>query len=130
MSHGGTDDQPCPVWCTTEAQHLTFLMRHGMDDYWHEGVEHPHDTLDTDHNWIPQDLQVRLGQQERVDEHGHQRHPTYVDCGGGAGTFLSWRYRQKLRALCGRKSVLAEATTGSSPSVYSGSFTRMRSWPR
>jgi len=22
------------------------------------------------------------GQQERVDEHGHQRHPTYVDCGG------------------------------------------------
>jgi len=82
VSHGRTNEQPCPAWCTTGAQHLAFLMRHGMDDYWHAGVEHPHTTLDTDHNWHPQDLQVRLGQQEHADERGHQRHPIYVDCGG------------------------------------------------
>ena len=48
----------------------------------HEGVEHPHATLDTDHNWHPQDLQVRFGQREHGDEHGHQCYPIYVDCGG------------------------------------------------
>jgi len=56
VSHGRTNEQPCPAWCTTGARHLEFLMKHGMDSYWHEGVEHPHTTLDTDHNRHPQDL--------------------------------------------------------------------------
>ena len=75
-------EHPCPSWCTTGAQHLAFRGGHGMDDYWHEGVEYPQATLDVDHNWHPIDLQVRLGQREHDDEHGHQLHPVYVDCGG------------------------------------------------
>ena len=80
--HAGNQEQPCPPWCVTGAQHLAFRMRHGMDDYWHEGVEYPQPTLDTDHNLHPVDLQLRLGQREHDDEHGHQLHPVYVDCGG------------------------------------------------
>jgi hypothetical protein len=78
----GVEGRSCPPWCTTGAQHLAFRLGHGMDDYWHEGVEYPHPTLDTDHNWHPIDLQLRLGQREHDDEHGHLRHPVYVDCGG------------------------------------------------
>lgn len=81
-SYGWADEQPCPAWCTTGAQHLTTRLRHRMDDWWHEGVEHDHATLDTDHNWHPIDLPVHLGQQERENEHGRQLHPVYVDCGG------------------------------------------------
>lgn len=49
-AHSWTDDQPCPPWCTRGAEHLTKRLRHRMDDYWHEGVEHPHRTLDTTHS--------------------------------------------------------------------------------
>lgn len=80
-THHG-EDQTCPPWCTTGARHLAFRLRHGMDDYWHEGVEHPHTTLDTDHNWNPADLQVRLGQREHDDTRGHHRYPVHIDCGG------------------------------------------------
>ena len=77
-----SEDQPCPSWCVTGADHLTALMRVGIDDFWHQGVEHDHPTMDRNHNWVPQDITVQLIQQEHVGERGTQHHSTQVDCGG------------------------------------------------
>ena len=86
MSSAAPDDlpagQPCPAWCVSGADHLTALMRVGMDDFWHHGVEHDHPTMDSNHNWVPQDITVQLIQQEHVGERGTRHHPTQVDCGG------------------------------------------------
>jgi hypothetical protein len=74
------DDQPCPQWCVTGAEHLARRLRHGMDDFWHEGLEVIAGTQDVDHNWHPIEMRLRLSQHEQVDERGHLRHPIQVDC--------------------------------------------------
>ena len=84
MSSNGPwgDDEPCPAWCVTGAQHLTFRLDHQTGDYWHEGQRATFPTTAEDHHNNPVEVVVSLAQHVQVDERGYYRHPVMVNFWG------------------------------------------------
>jgi hypothetical protein len=78
QDYGWHDDQPCPAWCVTGAEHLGHQLAHRMDDFWHKGVVTRVLTQGLTTNLEPIEAEVYLQQREQVDERGHFRHPIEV----------------------------------------------------
>jgi hypothetical protein len=80
--HGWGDDEPCPDWCRTGAQHLAFRLDHRTDDYWHEGQRERFPASGEDRHGNQVEIVVSLTQHVQVDERGHYRHPVMVNFWG------------------------------------------------
>jgi len=78
QDYGWHDDQPCPAWCVTGAEHLGHQLAHRMDDFWHKGAATKVLTRGVTYNLEPIEAEVYLQQHEQVDERGHFRHPIEV----------------------------------------------------
>jgi hypothetical protein len=92
------DDGPCPEWCVTGAQHLSFRLEKGMDDYWHEGERQRYPATGEDHHGNQIEITVSLTQHVQVDERGHFRHPVMVSFWGHELTTPQARHLSKALA--------------------------------
>lgn len=98
QDYGWHDDQLCPPWCVTGAEHLDHRLQHRMDDFWHKGAVTTVLTHAVTYNLEPIEAEVYLQQREQVDERGHLRHPIEV-CVDRAQEFTQAKARELAAVL-------------------------------